>query len=104
MYCFECKTDVIKLVNATCPIHNISASYYIEDGTVVGESDSERFYSYEVVHAFGTSIKEFLDTIAVSKVDQDGEDIDIVGFDDVPSRIQDVILNLAKLSWDDIKE
>lgn len=104
MYCFECKTDVIKLVNNTCPIHNVSASYYIEDGTVVGNHEGEQFYSYEVVDAWGTTPKEFLDRLGISKIDQDGGEIDTVGFDDVPSRIQDIILKLVKLSWNDIKE
>jgi len=72
--------------------------YFIPDGDLgVPFEDSGRWRSYEISGAAANSVKEFLDGISISEVDQDGGEIDTYGFDDAPGPVTAAILNAAAL-------
>jgi len=78
--------------------------FYIPDGTDVGEGDGYVFTSFQVNDAIGVTIEEFLESVTISEIDQDGGDVDCLNFWDAPTDVQDIILDLAGIKWDDIKE
>jgi len=75
--------------------------YYIPDNTEVGEGDGPVWSNYVVYEAIGKTINEFLENVSISEVDQDGGEADTISFWDAPSKVQDCILDLANIKWDD---
>jgi hypothetical protein len=78
----------------------LTAKYEIPDGSDFGPHDDSNLM-YEV-SGQGDTIIEFLDSITISDIDQDGGDHSCYGFDDAPLRIQNAILRSVDLTWNDV--
>ena len=76
--------------------------YYIPDYTDVGEGDRSSWTGFQVVDAKAKTIKEFLENLSISEIDQDGGEIECISFDDAPMLVQSAILRLVGLTWDDV--
>ena len=120
MYCVHCKLKSVNVGGDLCDYHLSelvafnrkeqeerikqirTTHYYIPDNTDVGEGTRHVWSGFVVYDALGKTIKEFLDSMSISEVDQDGGDLDTLGFWDAPSEVQNVILDIAEIAWDDV--
>ncbi len=114
MYCVHCKAKSVNFGGDLCGYHLDelvafnrkeqeervktirTTHYYIPDNTDIGEGDRNAY------DALGKTVKEFIDNLTISEVDQDGGDVDTIGFWDAPSDVQNTILDIAEIKWDDV--
>jgi hypothetical protein len=91
---FEARREADRLATARALYR-----YFIPDGDLgISYQDEGPWRSYEISDARGNTREEFLESLAISEVDQDGGELDTYGFADAPCEVQRVILEAVGLA------
>ncbi len=82
-----------------------SMKTFIQDGDLgISYQDEGPWRSYEVVDCCGETPQDAVENLTVSEIDQDGGELDCYGFDDAPYEVQNKILKLMCVSWEQLDE
>jgi hypothetical protein len=77
--------------------------YFIPDGDLgISYEDEGPWRSYDISDACGNTVREFLEAINISEIDQDGGELRSYGFEDAPSEVRKVILEAVGLTEGDL--
>ena len=77
---------------------------------LISDSDFGECSSYEPrwacysVDGSGESVKDFLDSVCISVIDQEGEDLNNMGFWEAETRLQTRILSSAGITWKEAEQ